>query len=47
MQLALRGSGPDAQLLAMVRLPERAFTAPALTQAVDYLNRWQDEVLNA
>lgn len=47
MQLAVRGDGPDAMLLGMVRLPERAFTGPALMQAVDHVSRWLDDVLAA
>lgn len=43
VQVALRGDGPDAMLLALVRLPERAFTGQSLAHAVDYLGRWLDE----
>ncbi len=43
VQVGLRGNGPDTQLLALVRLPERTFTAQALAHAVDYLGRWLDE----
>lgn len=44
IQVALRGTGPDTLLLALVRLPERLFTPQSLTQAVDTLTRWLDEV---
>lgn len=44
VQVALRGNGPDALLLAGVRLHERAFTAQTLAQAVEFLGRWLDEV---
>lgn len=44
IQLATRGTGPDVMLLAVVRLPERAFTPAALHQVFDYLLRWLDEV---
>jgi type III secretion system chaperone SycN len=43
VQVALRGSGPDAIVLALVRLPERALTPQSLGHAVDYLVRWLDE----
>ncbi|HZY20501.1 MAG TPA: hypothetical protein VFE82_18675 [Ramlibacter sp.] len=43
VQVALRGEGPEAILLALVRLPERAFTPQALARAVDFLQRWLDE----
>lgn len=44
VQVSLRGKGVDAMLIAVVRVPDRSFTPQALTQAVDYLMRWQDEV---
>ncbi|MEO5671744.1 MAG: hypothetical protein ABIR26_13705 [Ramlibacter sp.] len=44
VQVATRGTGPDAMLLALVRLPERSFTTQTLGQAVDYVGRWLDEV---
>ncbi len=44
VQVLMRGSGPEAMLLALVRLPRRSFTPQALTQAVDYLGRWLDQV---
>ena len=44
VQTALRGNGPDAMLMALVRLPQRAFTQQVLSQAVDYLTRWLDDV---
>lgn len=44
VQVGLRGSGADTHLLALVRLPERTFTAQALGHAVDYLGRWLDDV---
>ena len=44
VQVVIRGGGPEAMLLALVRLPERAFTTQTLAQAVDYVGRWLDEV---
>lgn len=44
VQVGLRGTGSDAVLLALVRLPERTFTAQALVHAVEFLGRWLDEV---
>lgn len=44
VQVGLRGAGAETFLLALVRLPERTFTAQALAHAVDYLGRWLDEV---
>ncbi len=44
VQVGLRGNGQDTQLLALVRLPERTFTAQTLAHAVDYLGRWLDDV---
>ncbi len=45
IQVGLRGMGPDTQLLALVRLPERTFTTQSLGHAVDYLGRWLDDAL--
>ena len=42
VQVALRGQGPDALLLALLRMPARAFTPQSLDRAVDDLNRWLD-----
>lgn len=44
VQVGLRGTGSEAHLLALVRLPERTFTAQSLAHAVDYLGRWLDDV---
>lgn len=44
VQVLARGSGPQAMILALVRLQARSFTPQALTQAVDFLGRWLDEV---
>ena len=44
VQLATRGEGPQAMLLMLVRLPERAFTRQALGHVVEYLHRWHDEL---
>lgn len=44
VQIACRGEGPQAMLLMLVRLPERAFTRQALVHVVDYLYRWYDEL---
>lgn len=42
VQVAARGQGPDALLLALLRLPAREFTPQSLDRAFDYLNRWLD-----
>lgn len=44
VQVALRGEGPDAKLLAAVRLSQRQFTLPSLTHAIDFLIAWLDKV---
>jgi type III secretion system chaperone SycN len=44
VQVALRGTGDEAMLIALQRLPERGFTPQALAQAVDHLSRWLDDV---
>ncbi|MFD0669004.1 hypothetical protein ACT80S_14885 [Ramlibacter sp. MAHUQ-53] len=44
IQVASRGTGPDAMLIALVRLPHRTFTPQALVHATDHLGRWLDEV---
>lgn len=44
VQVALRGDGPEALLLVLVRVPEREFTTPMLSRVVDYLGRWSDGV---
>ncbi len=44
VQIALRGDGPEALLLVLVRVPEREFTPPVLSRVVDYLSRWCDGV---
>ena len=45
VQVATRGDGPQAQLLMLVRLPERAFTLPTLMHVVDYLEHWFGDLL--
>ena len=47
VQVATRGEGPQAMLLMVVRLPERAFTRQALGHVVDYLHRWFAELHDA
>jgi type III secretion system chaperone SycN len=42
VQVAVRGEGPEALLIALTRVPEREFTLQALTGIVDYLGRWSD-----
>jgi len=44
IQIATRGEGPQALLLMLVRLPERAFTRQTLGHVVDYLGRWFAEL---
>ena len=47
IQVALVGSGPDAAVLALVRLAERDFTLPVLEKSVEFLQRWLVELPNA
>jgi type III secretion system chaperone SycN len=42
VQVAVRGDGPDALLLVLLRVPEREFSVQALGRAVEYLGRWWD-----
>lgn len=44
VQVGLLGAGPEAQLVVLARLPERAFTVQSLNHAVDFLGRWLDEL---
>lgn len=44
VQVGVRGDGPEATLIVLVRLAERAFTPQALSATVQYLDRWLDEV---
>lgn len=44
VQVALLGHGPDAMLLALVRLPERDTTLPLLEKTVEFLQRWLAEL---
>lgn len=44
VQVAVRGQGVDALLLAVVRVPERELTAHLLDRVVDYLSRWMEGV---
>lgn len=44
VQVATRGEGSDTSLLLVVRLPEREFTLPVLGRAVDFLERWFNEL---
>lgn len=44
LQVGLRGSGPDARGLILVRTPARGFTPQSLGQMVDFLRRWADHV---
>ena len=46
VQVALRGQGAEAGLIALVRLPARDFTLQALDQAFNYLNHWHDSLAN-
>lgn len=46
VQVALRGEGPDALLLALVRVPQREFTLPHLNRVVEFLGHWMDGVRN-
>ena len=46
LQIATRGEGAERMLLMLTRIPEREFTPQILEQAVDYLNRWYDELKN-
>ncbi|MBS1196622.1 MAG: hypothetical protein H6R18_407 [Proteobacteria bacterium] len=44
IQIATRGDGSQTMLLMLIRLQDRAFTVQTLSHAVDYLNRWFDEL---
>lgn len=44
LQIASRGEGPQAMLLMLVRVPERAFTRQTLGHVVEYLDRWFAEL---
>jgi len=44
LQLAVSGDGPEALLIALVRVPGPEFTAQTLGRVVDYLGRWSDGV---
>ena len=44
VQVAVRGEGPEALLLVLVRVPEREFTVQTLGRVVEYLGRWSDGV---
>jgi type III secretion system chaperone SycN len=46
VQVAVRGEGPDALLLVIVRVPEREFTIDTLSRMVEYLSRWSDGARN-
>ncbi len=46
-QVGLRGSGPDAALLVLLRAPARGFTAPVLGDAVDHLLAWMEAIRHA
>lgn len=47
VQVALLGNGPDAAVLALVRLAERDFTLPVLEKSVEFLQRWLVELPSA
>ena len=47
VQVALLGNGPEATLLALVRLAERDFTLPILEKSVEFLQRWLAELPSA
>lgn len=44
VQVALLGQGPDASLLALIRLAERDITLPMLEKTVEFLQRWMAEL---
>lgn len=44
VQIAIRGEAPQAMLLMLVRLPERAFTLQSLGHGLDALERWYGEL---
>lgn len=44
VQVALLGNGPEATVLALVRLAERDFTLPVLEKSVEFLQRWLAEL---
>lgn len=46
VQVGVRGDGPDALLLALVRVPQRDFTLPHLNRVVEFLGHWMDGARN-
>lgn len=44
VQVAVRGDGPDALLVALVRMPIAEFTVQALNRAAEFLGKWTDGV---
>jgi type III secretion system chaperone SycN len=44
VQVAVRGEDSAAQLIMLVRLPERSFTLQTLGHAIDFLSRWFEQV---
>ncbi len=46
VQVASQGQGPEASLMALTRMPARAFTLQSLDHAFDYLNRWHNSLGN-
>ena len=46
VQVAVRGDGPEALLLVLVRVAESEFTLPTLCRVADYLGRWSDGARN-
>jgi type III secretion system chaperone SycN len=42
VQVAVRGDGPEALLLVLVRVSEGEFTPQTLGRVVEYLGRWSD-----
>lgn len=44
IQIGLNGTGMEAVLVILTRVPERSFTLPRLGQTFDYLCRWFEAV---
>ena len=44
LQIGVAGGGIDEMLIVLTRVPERKFTLPLLSHALDYLCKWYEAV---
>lgn len=44
LQIGVTGQGMETALIALTRIPERAFALPLLMQSFDTLRRWFDDL---